>query len=210
MEKDRSFKIIAIVALCVGMIGLGLGFANYSSLLTISSGAEVGTSGGNFSVVFSSAENSLSTNDVEAQRSATTFTANNATIKNDDTTGPTISGLGATFTQPGQHVTYTFYARNEGEYTAFLNEITVAAGKTCTAKEGTSEEVKNKLCNGMSLEVKIADATVETDNAVSGHSLAVGEDEKIEVKISYNPTEALVGDISVTFDDITLKYGGVD
>ena len=123
---------------------------------------------------------------------------------------PTVSNLGATFTQPGQSVTYKFYARNEGEYTAFLNKITADAAKTCTAVNGTSEEVKNKLCDGMSLAVTVGEQTVTTNANVSGHSLPVGEDEEITITITYNPTEALVGDIEVTFSNITLEYNGID
>ena len=35
MEKDRGTKVIAIVALIVAVVGLSLGFAAFSSTLTI-------------------------------------------------------------------------------------------------------------------------------------------------------------------------------
>ena len=41
MERDRSAKIIAIVALCVAVVGLSIGFAAFSNNLTIKSNATV-------------------------------------------------------------------------------------------------------------------------------------------------------------------------
>ena len=57
MEKNRGLKIISIVGLCLGIVSLAIGFANYSSMLKISSGADVGTSGGTFKVEFSTLKN---------------------------------------------------------------------------------------------------------------------------------------------------------
>ena len=39
MERDRSGKVIAIVALLVGVVGLTIGFAAFSNTLTIQSSA---------------------------------------------------------------------------------------------------------------------------------------------------------------------------
>ena len=41
MERNRQTKVIAIVALCVAVVGLTLGFAAFSNTLTISSSATV-------------------------------------------------------------------------------------------------------------------------------------------------------------------------
>ena len=84
MEKMRNYKILSVVALCVALIGIGIGFANYTSLLTISSGSSVSTSGGNFKVEFSSASDKLSVTDITPTRSAETFTATAAKINNND------------------------------------------------------------------------------------------------------------------------------
>ena len=50
------------------------------------------------------------------------FTAEDATI--DNSGDPTITGLKANFTEPGQKVEYVFYSHNAGEYDAFLNSGT--------------------------------------------------------------------------------------
>ena len=122
MEKERSSKVIAIVALLVGVVGLSLGFAAFSNSLTISSSAKVEPTGETFDVDFSSSSSETLTDAVQGVSTPSTVVATDATINN--TGNPTISGLGATFTEPGQSVTYTFYARNTGEYKAYLNSIT--------------------------------------------------------------------------------------
>lgn len=107
MEKERSSKIIAIVALVVAVIALSIGFASYSNSVNISSSATV-TPTNDFSVLFSSSASSLLTNDVEAFNVSDGATATDAVIDN-GTTIPTIGNLSATFTDPGQSVTYRFY-----------------------------------------------------------------------------------------------------
>ena len=63
MEKDRSTRVIAIAALIVGVVGLTIGFAFTASQLTIKSSAEVNPVD-DFSVLFSSSESSLATDDI--------------------------------------------------------------------------------------------------------------------------------------------------
>ena len=53
MEKNRSTQLIAIIALVVGIIGLSVGFASFSSVLSIKSSADVKPDKDSFTVVFS-------------------------------------------------------------------------------------------------------------------------------------------------------------
>ena len=53
MEKDRSGKIIAIVALFVAVVGLSLGFAAFTTSLTIDTAANVTSNSSNWNVGFS-------------------------------------------------------------------------------------------------------------------------------------------------------------
>ena len=217
MEKNRNLKIISIIGLCLGIASLAIGFANYSSMLSIKSGADVGTNGGTFKVVFSTKADSDSTTEIEIANPNGLADVKVPVINNTNN-DPEISNLGATFTQPGQSVSYTFYARNVGEYMAFLNSVTNTGDKTCTAMNGTSEEVKTTLCEGLSLSVSVGEGsnllsfptTLAYGSNINEHSLEIGGSEKIVVTISYNPTTSLVGDISATFGTIALNYNGVD
>ena len=131
MEKDRGTKIIAIIALCVAVIGLSVGFAAFSNNLTISSSANVSPESTDFDVNFSTVNTAETAGAVSGVVSHEGIvTADDATINN--TGDPTITGLNANFKEPGQSVTYTFYTHNAGKYIAYLNSVTYAdvSGKT--------------------------------------------------------------------------------
>ena len=144
-------------------------------------------------------------------KTVTGFTATDATI--DNSSDPLISNLKATFTEPGQSATYSFYSYNAGEYVAYLESIVFSGTKTCTAKEGTTQTLVDSACNGISLSVKVGSetATKTSVTSVTGHTLGVGAAEEVVVTISYDDGSALAdGDFDVTLPDIVLTYDSVD
>lgn len=218
MEKNRSIKVIAIVALCVSVLGLSLGFAAFSNTLVISSSANVNPDPNTFKVVFSSSDQSLATNKIDGVASAGA-TAGSATITNG--TIPTITDLTAKFTEPGQTVTYTFYAYNSGEYEAFLKSISYAnvdganSPRVCTAKDGqnVTAGLLSTACEDISLKVNVGSTTVTgTNDNITGHSLGRKDYEPITVTITYanNGNHRVDGDFSVAFGDVSLMYRSTD
>ena len=214
---DRNSKVIAIVALCVAVIGLTVGFAAFSNLLTISSEASVKPDASTFKVVFSSSDSSLSTSPIIPVKSPDSIIAENGIINNSST--PTISGLSARFTQPGDKVTYTFYARNEGEYDAFLNNIkfnNVSGGSTskkCTAGYETTESLVQAACDDIILSIKVGNESEVTtsQSSITDHLLSKSDSEEIIVEIEYTAGGSRAdGDFTVEFGDISLTYGSVD
>lgn len=214
MEKNRSSKVLAIIALLVSAIGLSLGFAAFSQTLTISTSATVKPNSSDFKVVFSSQDGSVATNPVVGVANPTTLVTSYGTISNLE--NPVISGLGAEFTAPGQKVVYTFYAANVGEYDAYLQSIIFAnassgsSPRVCTAKAGTTDSYVQSACNDITLKVKVGDSleTAGSVSTISGHKLAKGDFELITVTIEYAVDGARAdGDFSVDFGDITLNYG---
>ena len=218
MEKDRSSRIIAIVALMVGVVGLTIGFAAFSNNLTISSSASVSPDSSAFNVDFSSSSSSLATSAVTPVVTGEGATATNATIDNSTAGAPTITNLSATFSEPNQKAVYTFYARNEGEYIAYLKSISFAevesgATKKCTPGADTTASLVASACNGISLSVKVGNEEVTTTNVatITGHSLAKAASEPIVVTIEYADGSAVAdGDFTVSFGDISLLYKSVD
>ncbi len=218
MEKNRSSKILAIIALLVSAIGLSVGFAAFSQTLTIRSSAKVQPNPSDFKVVFSSNDITggaeVLTDPVVGVVTPANLEAANGTISN--TTGPRITNLGATFTAPGQKVVYTFYASNIGKYDAFLKSITFGnassgtSPRVCTAGEGTTDSQVQTACNDISLKVKVG-SEVETNSSVasvSNHKLLKDNSELVTVTIEYAANGARAdGDFSVEFGDITLNYG---
>ena len=214
---ERSSRDIAVVALCVAVTGLTLGFAAFSNSLTISSSANVAPDASTFNVDFSSVNESVETGAIVPVKSPDSIVATNGSI--DNSSNPTVSGLSATFKEPGQKVTYTFYARNTGEYAAFLNSISfnnVSSGdapKKCTAGGGTTDALVQAACDDITLSVKVGSESKTTGSVptISGHTLAKNKSEQIIVEIEYNAgVDRAVGDFTVEFGDITLVYGSVD
>lgn len=217
MEKNRSTQLIAIIALVVGIVGLSVGFASFSNVLSIKSSADVKPDKDSFNVDFSSSSTEAVADEITPVATPNSLTVTNATI--DNTTSPTISNLKATFTEPGQKAVYSFYAYNAGELTAYLNSIIYSnvvgqtSSKVCTAAEGTSDALVQSACNGISVKVKVG-SEAETNGSVAsitGHSLAKAAGEPVVVTIEYEGNASRAdGDFTVSFGDITLNYSSVD
>ena len=224
MEKDRSTKIIAIAALLVGVVGLSLGFAAFSNTLTISSSAEVKPDPNTFNVDFSATTSGdLSEAPVTPALTPSTavegFEASDGTIDNSVAGAPKITKLHATFTEPGQKATYTFSAKNIGEYEAFLKSIVfsnVASGSTtkvCTPGTGTTAALVTAACEDITLSIKVGNEAVTTGSvaSITNHSLAINANDPIVVTIEYAAGgHRADGDFTVAFGDITLTYSSVD
>lgn len=237
MEKERGGKIIAIVALVIGVVGLTIGFAAFSNTLTISSSAEYNPDNNIFNVDFSSTTGSV----VDGNLAPKTLTPatdgpSGATATISNASDPTITGIKATFTEPGQSVVYEFYTRNAGEIEAFLrsvtfeaasptagtvsNVVTVGSGfKTCTQlTKGTpgnpaTVTTMTAACEDINLTLTLGTENMtggKTRNAfttATAHDLAANAEEKVTLTISYPAgSDRADGDFTVNFGDITFLY----
>lgn len=216
MEKNRTSKIIAVVALIVAVFGLSLGFAAFSNTLTISSSAYVSPSSENFKVSFSTSSTSVGATGSLTGVPTGTATAGTATL-----TGTTISGIKANLKVPGDTVKYTFYVHNTGEYDAFLNSITHEnvsgqnAPKVCAAVSPTitTASLVSAACEDISISVKVGADNAEAGSvaAISGHQLSKLTYEPVVVTITYaSDGDRADGDFDVSFGDIKLIYATVD
>ena len=213
MKKRNNKQVMTLAILLVAVVGLSVGFAAFSNILTISSGATVTPDSSTFNVDFSSNATSVVANNITPTVVGATGTA--ATI--DNTTNPTIKNLNATFTEPGQSVTYTFYAYNAGEYEAFLTNINYLnvegeeANKVCSKGANTTEALVTAACDNISVTVKADTITATKTQTVSGKSLAKGASHTITVTIAYAENgDRADGEFTVTFGDISLTYSTVD
>jgi len=228
MEKDRSSKVIAIIALFVAVIGLSIGFASFSRTLEIESSAEV-TPVNTFSVVFSSSDSEVLENAVTpvltpdpTTNQNVILSATNATISNGVT--PTISNLAATFSEPGQKVEYTFYV-HPSEFDAYLRAVTFnnvtgdTLTKKCVAKDAsdTTASTVTAACESINLSVELTDSNdtattfKATNDTISGHKLLKDSFKPVKVTIEYAADGAKAdGDFTVSFGSVSLLYKTVD
>ena len=209
MYKTKKEKLLMIVALIVGIASLSVGFAAFSTTLNISSSASVNPNSDNFKVKFSTDQNSLVVGAVTPSSNNSGYIASNGTINN--TSSPTLTNLSATFTSPGQYVEYTVYARNEGEYTAYLNSVNFLGEKTCEAVGNTTASLVNSACNSINTVVYVGTTEYRETTPVSNHSLAKNASEQIRIRLEYASNGTAVdGDFRITFNDIMLVYSTIN
>ena len=217
MGENRTYKMLSVIALVLGVLGVTLGYAAFSNTLTINSEAEVTPDSSKFNVDFSTSTSSVVADPVVptlAPTGVTGFTATNGTINN--ASDPVINNIKATFTEPGQKATYQFYAYNAGEYIAYLKSITFSGNKTCAAVDpvdGATDALVQSACAGITLTVTVGSeaATTTSVASITNHALAIGGNDPITVEIEYASNAAIAdGDFTVTFPAVQLLYKSVD
>ena len=208
MRNNTGAKYLLVFALLLSVAALSLGFAAFTSTLTIKSSAAY--TGGGFNLKFSTSNSGIVTGSVTPTTTPATGTpkptGDTATLSE-----TTIQGLKATFTDTNQSVKYSFYAYNASEFVGYLNSVSLGS-KTCTPGDGTTASYVTQACNGISLSVKVGSNTYTSSNTnISSHTLAKNTGEAIEVTITYADGSAKAdGDFTVTFGDTTLIYGTAD
>ena len=209
MEHNRKNKLLMIIALVFGIASLSIGFSAFSTTLNISSQASVTPSSDTFSVKFSINKNSFVVGSVVPSSNTYNLTTTNGTI--DNSSNPTIKGLSATFTSPGQYVEYTFYARNEGEYTAYLNNINFLGDKTCTGETGATASLVTSACKDINISATIGTTNYTETTPITGHTLTKNTGEQIKIRLEYSSSGAYVdGPMSITFPNVALVYSTID
>ncbi len=217
MEKNRKIQIIAIVALVIGIVGLSIGFAAFSSVLNIQTSANVKPDSSTLNVDFSTAEDKMEIAEIIPTATPSSLVTTNGVI--DNSGDPTISKLSATFTEPGQSVVYKFYAYNAGELNAYLKSIVFSnvtdqnTTKICTAGQGTTDALVQKACDKISVKIKVGNELETTTGkaSITGHALSKGNGELVTVTLEYEAgADRADGDFTVAFGNITLNYSSVD
>ena len=209
MYKTKKEKLLMIIALVVGIASLSVGFAAFSTTLNISSSASVNPNSDNFKVKFSTNQNSLVVSAVTPSSNSNGLTASNGSINN--TTNPTLTNLSTTFTSPGQYVEYTVYARNEGEYTAYLNSVNFIGDKTCEPVGETTASLVASACNSINTVVYVGTTEYRETTPISNHSLAKNTSEQIKIRLEYASNGTSVdGDFRINFNDIMLVYSTIN
>lgn len=218
MERNRQTKMITIIALVIAVAGMSLGFAAFSSTLTISSSATVAPDSSNFKVGFYASTTSTLASEAQDHVYPSTNGSASATSLYISEGTTSISGLKANFTAPGESVTYSFYVGNSGEYDAYLrainfNNITGASSnKVCTAGTDATDSLVQAACNDISISVNVHDITATSTNSnISGKVLYKKTFAPITITIEYaaNGNRA-DGPFSVSFGDISIDYSTVD
>ena len=218
MEKARHVKILSIVALVLAISAMTLGFAAFSTTLSISSSATVTPNSEDFKVVLSRSDTSVINSDTLEQ---------DCIPPQFSETGNTQMGYGclgndyfrdsdAQFTVPGQSVEFIMYAHNIGEYDAYLNSVTYdvldnGEYKKCRAFTDATSSLVQAACEGIKMTVSVDGVAYEVGEIIAAHKLSKGSVKEIKLKIEYEAGAARVdGPIGIEFSNIKFNYGTVD
>lgn len=205
MEKDRRIKILSIVALVLAITGMSLGFAAFSSTLTISSSATVTPNSDDFLIKVYGFNQPTSLNDMREgfDPSWVSETEGHANVYNSNTTSYTpsiisnnknnisISNISAKITNDMHSgVEYYYFIANEGAYPANISYSQFEMfynntyQKNCTYDENTTPSLASATCENIKLYVALAEldqtellnsARQTTVDFNSGYSLLPGE-----------------------------------
>lgn len=189
MEKERGFRIIAVIALMVAVVGLTIGYAAYSSTLKINGAANIDPS--TWTVKF----DYISGNALTAELTGNASMTSEATLSDTQ-----VSGFNATLKAPGDSITYNFKVNNTGSLDAKLTTFTMgtlscapAAGSNATQDEATA------VCNEL---------TYTLTGVTKDETLAKGTSQDVSLKLEWSSTGTAVvsDDIAITVGETTLIY----
>lgn len=196
MEKERGAKVIAIVALLIAVVGLTVGYAAYSSTLTINGTATVDPA--SWKVNFDYKNGNSLTGTIKGHA-----TENTAPTLEDTT----ISGFDVTLTAPGDSVTYNFLIKNSGTLNAKLANFTMGT-LTCApnASSNISQADATKLCGELKYTLTYAGAGGST--ITTGEILNPNNSKELELKLEWPSASTLSvsDDVKVTIGTTTFVY----
>lgn len=217
MEKNNG-KVIAIVALLVGVVALSVGFAAFTDQLTIagSATAKVGanpfddhdvTGGLRYQANSQSCKSTAdSTVDVVTEG----YSA--GTLSNDSW-----SGISVPLTKDVPSVTCTAVVENKTEYVAYLKSIGADKGITCTSSGSNKDANAESVCANTNVVVQVGTETNDkiefgttkptTNASTTGSIAAKTGTSTVTVTISYDPTKVVADeDVTITLPTITHDY----
>lgn len=196
MEKDRRAKLIAVIALVIAVIGLSIGFAAYSTTLTIGGSATVKAS--SWKIMFENLSASVPTG------TATEVTA--PTINNNDTN---IGDYSVSFTTPGDTISYTFDITNDGTFNAEISSLTIPT-PTCTGTGDNAEVDASNVCSNIEYTLKYTDSGL---SLAEGDALNANNNINVTLTLTYKSTIAAenlpLKDVSISNLGISIIYSQV-
>lgn len=142
MEKrDRGFKVIAVIALLIATVGLTIAYAGYTATLKIDGTATTATVSSNWKILWKDLTTGSSTGYATFDNSV-----NKLAISTSD--NQTISGVIGNLKAPGDSLTYSFKAANDGDINATLSSLTLGTlGCAPAASSSATQEQANALCS---------------------------------------------------------------
>lgn len=185
--QERSSKVIAIVALCVGVVGLSLGFAAFTANLQVESGA----------TYTPDADEQF----VQVFGFDTDPSSGTVAVKYDKLW----TGISAEFDGVNQNRTFTATVLNGSNYNATLVAQPTIEVDTCTGADGTTEALVTAACNEIRQQITDGNTKVEAPATVAKNNGTADGTGTVTVTI-HGPSTAVDGVLNVTFKPVAINY----
>lgn len=191
--KDKNIRVIMMVAVVALVCIMGIGFAAFSTTLSINGAGTVKASSWN--VVFDNLS-AVSKVGTAVEVTAPTISDNNTHIGDYD----------VTFTTPGDSISYSFDVKNTGTFDAEISSIVIST-PACTGNGDTATVDANNVCNNLSYTLTYTDSGTAVSN---GDTLNSGATKNMTLKLSYNSsvTADLLpsNDVAISNLEVTVIY----
>lgn len=190
MEKDRGFKIIAVVALLIAVVGLSIAYAGYTATLTIDGTATV--AGNTWKIQWTTP---TGTKTGLASIDGATFAVNS--------TNQAVSGTLGKLVAPGDSITWSWTAKNDGQIPAEVTGVTLGS-LSCTGGTGTEA---SDVCADLTLAITY-DGTALTSAVPSSNELAAGASKNVTLTLTWksDSTAKVSSDVTVTVGTTSFTY----
>lgn len=194
MENNKGFRVMSVVALAVAVVGLSLGFAAFTTSLTINANATVTPSGSTFSGRVYFANSGATAEDTEP--AVVNYTGTNATATTDESgTTLTISATFANVDSSSKTATVTATILNDSPFTANLSSVSLGTPQCTTLTEGSAVR---SACEALTIESSVS---VET-----GLTIASGATAPVTFTITYPAGYPVDSNFNATFSATTLGF----
>ncbi|MCI8394066.1 MAG: hypothetical protein HFH86_01115 [Bacilli bacterium] len=192
MEKERKTKFLAILAICIAVVGLTVGFAAFSSALTINGTSTIKSS--SWQVRFENLS--------AVTKTGTATEVSAPTVNTNDTN---IGDYDVTLTTPGDSISYTFDVANNGTFDAEVTTITIPT-PTCTGNGANAEIDAKNVCDNLNYTLTYEDGTAIT----ATDAILAGQRKRLKLTLTYSNTvtaEKLASDdVAISNLGITILY----
>ncbi len=195
--KDRSFKMIAMMALIFALSCLAVAYAAFSTTLRVSGTITANATSDSWDVRFENLDTPVLSGLAELETEPVL-------------TATQISSFNVNFYAPGDTVRYTWNAYNHGALDAALTAMSLGE-LTCTPATGSSatQEEANNLCNNLNLDINITkDGESQDIGSVIKSKDSSDNYQVYSLLVTWrdDSTVTLSGDVTVSVGESTFVY----
>lgn len=191
--NNKNFKTIMIIAIVAIVAVVGVGYAAFSSNLTINGKGTVKAS--SWKIKFANLSDANPTG--KAQE------ITKPTISNNDTH---IGDYAVTLKAPGDMVYYVFDVVNEGTFDAEISSITIGTPE-CTGNGANADQDKTNVCNNLSYKLTYID---DNTDVAQGDTLAAGASATMKLALQYSSSvtaeQLPTNDVAISNLGVTIIY----